>query len=198
LQGDVSWRLWDQYINDVSFPSYFNTLLPFIGDTLFTLFTGVSRDDPNEWANYHFDTLINSLAGLSVDAVSEGHSIVATPFSDGLVMGGPCGVIIMAVFAGTFAGWLCKKLERAITSHDHYKIALLGTYFGMTVFGWLRNGVTLQLFHIATFVGLAISLLLCILFNRLLAIEPVADVSSNLPENDINDASELREIIGKS
>lgn len=169
LQGDVSWHLYGQYVEGVAFPSYSKTLLPFMGDTIFAQLSGITRENVELWAEYHFDILIGLLVGLPLSVVEEGHSIVGTPFSDGLVMGGIWGVLFIALFGGTFAGWLSKKLKQAIAMGNPYRIAFIATYFGMTVLGWLRNGATLQLVHIAILAGLFIALGACAAFDTITA-----------------------------
>lgn len=169
LQGDVSWYLWDQYVNGVQFPSYFKTLLPVIGDNAFSALTGIARDDAYTWAEYHFDILLGLLAGLPVSVFYEGHSIVGTPFADGLVMAGMPGVMLTAVFGGALAGGLCCLLSRTLKRDQGYRSALLATYFGIYVTTFLRNGVALQLFHVATVVGLLVALCLCVLIDTVAA-----------------------------
>lgn len=176
LQGDVSWLLWGQHTEGVSFPPYLQTLRVFVGDTAFATLTGITRDMPDLWADYHFDILLGLLAGLPLSVVDEGHSIVGTPFADGLVLGGVPGVLAMALFAGLLCGVLCTMIERALRRGQAFRCALLVTYFGINGITFLRNGAAMQLIHIATVVGLLLALGLCVALDRLaLARQPLLE-----------------------
>ncbi|WP_281661969.1 hypothetical protein [Microvirgula aerodenitrificans] len=167
LQGDVSWLLWNQYSEGASFPSYLQTMLVFVGDRAFSIMSGMTREMPDLWADYHFDILIGQLAGLPLSVVNEGHSIVGTPFADGLVLGGVPGVLTMALFAGLLCGVLCTLIEHALRSGHGYSCALLVTYFGIYVVTFLRSGVAVQLIHVASVGGLLMALALCVALDRL-------------------------------
>ena len=181
LQGDVSWFLWGQYAAGAQFPSYLESLLVFIGDTVFASLTGITREMPDLWADYHFDILLGLLAGLPLSVVDEGHSIVGTPFSDGLVLGGVPGVIAMAVFSGLLCGVLCTLIEHSLRSGQAFRCALLATYFGIYVITFLRNGAAIQLIHIATLVGLLLALVLCVGIEKLAQILSQRATSNRTP-----------------
>lgn len=167
LQGDVSWLLWGQHSEGASFPPYLQTLLVFVGDTAFSSLTGITRDMPDLWADYHFDILLGLLAGLPLSVVDEGHSIVGTPFADGLVLGGVPGVLAMALFSGLLCGVLCNMIEHSLRRGQAFRCALLATYFGIHVTTFLRSGAAVQLIHVATVVGLLLALGLCVALDRL-------------------------------
>lgn len=167
LQGDVSWLLWGQHTEGASFPLYLQTLLVFVGDTAFAALTGITRNMPDLWADYHFDILLGLLAGLPLSVVDEGHSIVGTPFADGLVLGGVPGVLAMALFVGLLSGILCTMIERALYRGQTFRCALLVTYFGINGVTFLRNGAAVQLIHVATVSGLLLALGLCVALDRL-------------------------------
>lgn len=167
LQGDVSWLLWDEYVQGMAFPPYLQTLLVFVGDSAFARLTGITRDAPDLWADYHFDILIGSLVGLPLSVVKDGHSIVGTPFSDGLVLGGLPGVMVMALFAGALCGSLCTLIEQSLRRGHTLQSALLVTYFGVYVVTFVRNGAAVQLFHIATIVGLLLASSLCMIVGKI-------------------------------
>jgi hypothetical protein len=167
LQGDVSWLLWDEYVQGVAFPPYLKTLLVFVGDRAFAQLTGITRDAQDMWADYHFDILIGSLVGLPLSVVKDGHSIVGTPFSDGLVLGGLPGVVVMAMFVGALCGSLCTLIEQSLRRGHTLQSALLVTYFGIHVVTFVRNGTAVQLFHIATIVGLLVASSLCMILSKL-------------------------------
>jgi hypothetical protein len=167
LQGDVSWLLWNQYTEGTTFPSYLQTMFAFVGGRVFSIMSGITREMPDLWVDYHFDILVGQLVGLPLSVVNEGHSIVGTPFSDGLVLGGVPGVMGMALFAGLLCGMLCTLIEYSLRLGYCKGAALLVTYFGIFVLTFLRNGAAVQLIHIATVVGLLIALALCLALDRL-------------------------------
>ncbi len=167
LQGDVSWLLWDDYVQGAAFPPYLQTLLVFVGDRAFALLTGITRNTPDLWADYHFDILIGSLVGLPLSVIDVGHSIVGTPFSEGLVIGGLPGVMVMALFAGALCGALCTLIEHSLRRGHTLQSALLVTYFGIYVVTFVRNGAAVQLFHIATIAGLLVASSLCMVLSKL-------------------------------
>jgi oligosaccharide repeat unit polymerase len=167
IQGDVSWYIWDQFSSGVQFPSYSKTLLPFMGDTLFSLITDISRPDYELWADYHFDTLIGYLVGLPLDIVEEGHSIVGTPFSEGLILGGVPGVVLMAFLGGAISGWLYRKIHVSILHNRPYVASIYATYLGIHVLSWLFGGAIVQLVHVSVFIGILVSYVICLLFSFL-------------------------------
>ncbi len=167
LQGDVSWQLWNQYSEEAAFPPYLQTLLVFVGDNAFSALSGIERDVLDLWADYHFDILVGQLVGLPLSVVKEGHSIVGTPFADGLVLGGVPGVIAIALFTGLLCGVLITLIEHSLSRGQDYLSAVFVTYFGISVVTFLRNGVAIQLIQIATVVGLLLALAICIGLNRL-------------------------------
>ena len=169
MQGDVSWYIWDQYSNGVQFPSYSKTLLPFIGDNIFSLITGISRLDQELWAEYHFDILINYLVGLPLDVVEIGHSIVGTPFSEGLILGGVPGVVLMALLGGTISAGIYSRIHSSVLRNRPYVASIYATYLGVHMLSWLIGGAIIQLIHISVIIGLLVSYFICLLFSSLLS-----------------------------
>lgn len=166
LQGDVAWELWNQYCNGTPFPSYAQTLWALAGGKMLSITTGVTRDMLDAWANFHFDILLIQQIGLPISVVEEGHSIVGTPFADGLMMGGLTGTMMLATFSGLLSGFICRMLEWSLKAQHSYLCAILATYFGMHVITFLRNGVAIQLFHVSNLVGLGFALALCIVVDN--------------------------------
>jgi hypothetical protein len=169
MQGDVSWYIWDQYSNGVQFPSYLKTLLPFIGDNIFSLITGISRLDHELWAEYHFDILINYLAGLPLDVVEIGHSIVGTPFSEGLILGGIPGVVLMALLGGTISACIYSRIHSSVLRNRPYVASIYATYLGVHTLSWLIGGAIIQLIHISVIIGLLVSYFICLFFSSFLS-----------------------------
>lgn len=167
MQGDVSWYIWEQYSNGVQFPSYSKTLLPFIGDNIFSLITGISRLDHELWAEYHFDIQIGYLVGLPLDVVETGLSIVGTPFSEGLILGGIPGVVLMALLGGTISACIYKRIHSSVLRNRPYVASIYATYLGVQMLSWLIGGAMIQLIHISVIIGLLVSYIVCLLFSSL-------------------------------
>src|SRR5437762_2187535 len=55
IQGDVSWSVWDMYMDKQEFPPYFPTLYAALGDRLFSLLSGVEKRDFARWIEFHYD-----------------------------------------------------------------------------------------------------------------------------------------------
>lgn len=166
LQGDVSWFMWDQYQSGEVFPNYWPTLLAAFGDKFLGL-AGLAREDFYTWTLYHYDLMITYLAGAPLDQIEEGHSITATPFSEGLVAGGVAGVAFFAVFAGLLVGRLHNYIQRSLSRGHDARAAIASTYFCLVVFAWLNGGAVVQLFHISVWFSLAATVLAFKLMRRL-------------------------------
>lgn len=154
LQGDVAWFIWDLYQLGETFPDYGPTLLAAFGDK-FLGFAGLSRDDFYTWTLYHYDLMITHLAGSPLEQIEEGHSITATPFSEGLVAGGIIGVAFFALLAGLLIGRLHAFIQRALQRGHDASAAIAATYFCSQVFPWLNGGAVVQLFHVSVWFSLA-------------------------------------------
>jgi hypothetical protein len=159
LQGDVSWYVWGLYQDAQAMPNYWPTLLAGAGDTMLTLF-GISRDNQIEWMAYHYDWMMTHLAGVPLDAIADGHSLTATPFTEGLIAGGVAGVVVFATIGGLLVGRAYFYLDRAIGRRYSATAAILATYFCFHIFSWLNGGAITQLFHISTVIYLISSVLL--------------------------------------
>src|SRR5207247_11097761 len=64
LQGDVAWYIWDMYEDKQELPPYFLNLYAAIGDSLFSLFSGIQRSDYPRWVKYNYDPLLTATAGV--------------------------------------------------------------------------------------------------------------------------------------
>jgi hypothetical protein len=166
LQGDVSWFMWDQYQSGEVFPNYWPTLFAAFGDKFLDL-AGLAREDFYTWTLYHYDLMISYLAGAPLDQIEEGHSITATPFSEGLVAGGVAGVAFFAVFAGLLVGRLHGFIQRSLARGHDARAAIASTYFCFHVFAWLNGGAVVQLFHISVWFSLGATVLAFKLMRRL-------------------------------
>jgi hypothetical protein len=159
FQGDVSWHIWGLYSNGEQFPNYFPTLFSAFGDSTLKMF-GVVRENLFMWMNYHYDWMLIYLAGLPLEAIDNGHNIVGTPFSEGLVAGGMVGMIIFAGIAGTLVGISYNALANFIYKKQRTYAAIFSSYFCFFIFPWLSGGSITQLFHISNFLGFLITLIL--------------------------------------
>jgi hypothetical protein len=159
FQGDVSWHIWGLYTNGEQFPNYFPTLFSAFGDSTLKIF-GVVRENLFMWMNYHYDWMLIYLAGLPLEAIDNGHNIVGTPFSEGLVAGGFTGMVTFAGIAGSLIGWSYNVLANFIYKKQHTYAAIFSAYFCFYIFPWLSGGSITQLFHISNVVGFLITLIL--------------------------------------
>lgn len=157
IQGDVSWYVWEQYVSGEEFPNYWPTLLAAIGDKFLTLF-GLSRSNFFEWTLYHYDLMITYIAGVPLDQIEDGHSITATPFSEGLVAGGLWGVAVFATLGGLLVGRMHGFIQRSLARGHDGRAALGATYFCFYIFAWLNGGAVIQLFHISVWIALLATL----------------------------------------
>lgn len=166
LQGDVSWFMWDQYRSGEVFPSYWPTLLAAFGDKVLGL-AGLAREDYYTWTMYHYDLMITHLAGSPLEQIEGGHSITATPFTEGLVAGGLVGVAFFAVVSGLLVGRLNAFIQRSLERGQDERAAIATTYFCSQVFPWLNGGAVVQLFHISVWFSLVATVIAFRLMRRL-------------------------------
>ena len=160
LQGDVSWGIWDSYKAGENFPDYLPTLLPVIGDQLFALTTGISKDNYAVWVDHHFDLLLTKLAGYTLDEVAAGQSITGTPFAEGVIALGAPLYLIFALIAGVFSGLNYNVIASSIERRRPIIAAVSSTYFCFFLWPWLNGGGVVLLFHISVWAGIIINILL--------------------------------------
>lgn len=158
IQGDVSWYIWDKHVAGEAFPNYWPTLLAAFGDKLLTLFD-LSRGNFFEWTLYHYDLMVTHLAGVPLDQIEEGHSITATPFSEGLVAGGVLGVAFFALLGGLLVGRMHAFIQCSLRQGRDARAAIGATYFCFYIFAWLNGGAVVQLFHISVWFALIATIL---------------------------------------
>jgi len=156
LQGDVSWHIWDLYIKSEPIPNYWPSLLAAFGDTPLTLF-GVDKNNLNDWMSYHYDWMVTYMAGLPLETIRDGHSIVGTPFSEGIVAGGYVGVILIALIAGLLVGRSYFYLNFNLTTDNALRTSFISTFFCFHTFAWLSGGAITQLFHISIIISLIVT-----------------------------------------
>lgn len=153
FQGDVSWYLWGQWIDGASFPGYAVTLSVAIGDQLFTLLSGISRDDGERWILVHYGSLLTYVVGYPIEGIQAGHSVTGTPFSEGLIAMGAPGILVFGVLAGVVSGFLYGRIASAMRRQRAIPLALWSNYSVWCAFAWLNGGEIVQLFHISVIVG---------------------------------------------
>ena len=154
LQGDVSWFVWEQFVRGETFPTYAWTLVTFVGDNVFTAVTGIDRSQTLLWSEYHYDYMLNFLAGRPLYESGEGGSIIGTIFSEGLIAGGIPGLIFFSALGGILTGWFFRELSRGIAEGRIVRVALLSTYFCWVLLPWINGGGVVQLFHVAIIAGM--------------------------------------------
>ena len=147
LQGDVSWYVWGLYVNGEELPNYWPTLLAAVGDTV--LGTFVSKMNLGEWMSFHYDWMLTTVSGSSLEAAANGHSVTGTPFAEGVIAGGTWGVAFFATVAGLLVGGFHRGIGNAILRNQSRAASLMSTYFCFHVFSWLNGGGITQLFHIS-------------------------------------------------
>jgi len=167
IQGDVSWLVWGKYTEGYELPAYLPTLWAAFGDRFLSVFMGISKDNYAEWAQFHFDIMINDVAGVPLFFVEAGHNVVGTPFSEGVIMFGLAGAVIFAALGGGGSAYIYNKINKAMNHGDGISVALWATYFCVFVFSWLRGGAVVQLIHISVIFGFVISYFSIILIRRL-------------------------------
>lgn len=158
IQGDVAWYVWDIYKSGEEFPSYWPTLLAAVGDKVLTLF-GLSRSDFFQWTLFHYDLLITYIAGVPLEQIEDGHSITATPFSEGLVAGGVWGVALFSVLGGLLVGRMHAFIQQSLRKGHDGRAAIGTTYFCFYIFAWLNGGAVVQLFHLSVWIALLATVL---------------------------------------
>lgn len=165
LQGDVAWYVWGLYTSGEPFPNYWPTWLALVGDKLLGIL-GVSRTDPYEWMLHHYDWMINYLADVPLETTEEGHSVVATPFAEGLIAGGIGGLALFTTIAGVLIGSMYRLIDRALRSGHDIQAAIGATYFCYHLLPWAISGAIVQLFHISLLISLGTTLLALVVMRR--------------------------------
>jgi hypothetical protein len=166
LQGDVAWHVWGMYSNGEQFPDYSPTLLAALGDK-FLVTLGLSREDHYQWMLFHYDWMLNYLAGISPDATAEsGHSIIGTPFTEGLVAGGVAGLAGFSLLAGILTGGMYRLLDQSLRRGRNLAATLGATFCCYNLIPWLNAGAIVQLFHFSLLISLATTYVLLAVMLR--------------------------------
>jgi len=160
FQGDVSWYIWDRWRSGEPLPDYARTLLVAMGDQLFSLITGITRADSERWVLSHFGSLLTYTVGYPIEGIEAGHSVTGTPFSEGLIAAGWVGIPVFGLGAGLISGFVFRRIERALARSRTVSAALWSNYSVWCLFAWLNGGEIVQMFHISTLVGAALSWIL--------------------------------------
>jgi|GEM_PF-2724481 len=154
LQGDVAWYLWGRHVdNDLRF-NYFWTLSVAIGDSIWSLLTGITRENPEIWVLSHYGSLLTYAAGYPIEGILEGHNVTGTPFSEGLIAGGEGGAYFFGLLSGCIIGLVYNKMTSCLRKGHAINAAVWSCYFVFCVFSWLNGGEIVQLFHISVFVSM--------------------------------------------
>lgn len=157
LQGEVAWFLWGEHLNNNLDYNYLKTLTVFVGDRIWSILTGITRENQEQWVLYHFGSLLTYASGYPIEGIFDGHSVTGTPFSEGLIAGGVFGLIFFGIIAGIITGIAFNQLRKSIRTQDPMRTALWSCYFVFCVFTWLIGGEIVQLFHISVFVSILLS-----------------------------------------
>ena len=173
-QGDVSWYIWDMWVSNTPLPDYGNTLLVVVGDRLFSLFSGITRADPERWILAHYGSLLTYTIGYPIEGIEAGHSVTGTPFSEGVIAAGAIGVPIFGLAAGAVAGFVYRQIATALGRRNPVGVALWCNYSVFGLFSWLNGGDIVQLFHVAVIVGAALCWLVLRTLYSLARARPVS------------------------
>jgi oligosaccharide repeat unit polymerase len=150
LQGDVAWWVWDLHREGEPLPAYTPTLLPMIGDRIFSLVTGITRDQQLEWVMSHFGLMITHLSGYSTEAIFfGGHANTATVFSEGIIAGGLFGVLLFAILAGLMVNLLYNFIDNRLEANDFAWASAAASYAVVGVMAWLLSGGIQVIIHIS-------------------------------------------------
>jgi hypothetical protein len=166
LQGDVAWYIWGLHSSGAVFPSYWPTLLAGVGDKVLSVL-GVPRSDYYQWMLYHYDWMVTYLADVPLEQIAEGgHTIVATPFAEGLIAGGLGGLAFFTVVAGVLTGRMYVFLDSSLQMGRNVPAALGATYCCYFFVPWLNAGAIVQLFHISLLFNIGGTLALLAVLRR--------------------------------
>jgi type II secretory pathway pseudopilin PulG len=149
LQGDAAWWVWDLHREGEPLPAYTPTLLPMIGDRIFSLVTGITRDKQLEWVMSHFGLMITHLSGYSTEAILAGHNNTGTVFSEGVIAGGLLGVVMFAILAGLIVNLLYNFIENRLEANDFAWASVAASYAVVGVMAWLLSGGVSAIIHIS-------------------------------------------------
>ena len=165
IQGDISWYVWDLYKKGEVFPGFSRTLLAGVGDNTLSVF-GVIKEDQYNWMLYHYDWMLNYVAGYPLESSANGGNVTGTPFSEGLIAGGMTGVLTLAAIAGLIIGAFFRLLRHSLRHHKNVLGAVGSCYFCFVVFPWLNGGAVASLYHVANLFGLAITFFFILLLRE--------------------------------
>jgi hypothetical protein len=150
LQGDVSWLIWERHQNGEPQPDYVKTLLPIAGDRIFSMITGIDRNqDELQWVMSHFGLMITYLSGYSVEAIYGGHSNTGTVFSEGVLAGGLFGLVLFGVLVGVVVNMLYNFINNRLIANDFAAAAVAAAYSVNALMAWLLSGGLQAAFHIS-------------------------------------------------
>ena len=150
LQGDVSWILWERYNSHYEFPSYSKTLISGLGNNIASLLLS-----ENELRNADFSKQLTAIASGSVLAsdLTGSYNVTGTAFSEGIMLGGVIGVIVIAVLAGILLGGCYKFLYDTIVKNRFAYTSVSAVYY-LNILSWLNGGGVVALFHFSNMIFL--------------------------------------------
>lgn len=158
LQGDVAWKVWDLYVSDYQFPSYFKTWLSIIGDKNLSLLFGIDRTNFAVFIQYHYGYLLTYIGGASLADIESGLSTTGTAFAEGIIAGGMFGLTVFSAIAGLMMGFLYKSIKNGVIQRQSIKTAFFAMYYTTVFLPWLTGGGILENFlHISIISGLVLS-----------------------------------------
>ena len=143
-----------------------------VGDRLFSVITGITRDDAELWVTSHYGSLLTYTVGYPIEGIEAGHSVTGTPFSEALFALGIAGIPVFGLLAGIVTGVVYKRIARAMAEGRPMSAALWSNYFVWFVFAWLNAGDMAQLFHVSAIIGAVAAKLMLSFMAGLLRLAP--------------------------
>jgi len=155
LNAEVPWKVWDTlYREGKQLPPYIDTLPALLGDRIFSSMTGITRADPEQWANTHFSVFMTTLGKYDAEyVIMNGHNNAANIFSEGLMAGGIIGMLAFGFMAGAFANMLCYLIENRLAAQDYGAAAVGSAYFIFAFIAWMLGGGVVEILHVAVLFG---------------------------------------------
>jgi membrane protein len=154
LQGDIPWKIWDIYATDSQavFFDYGKTFISIIPDTILDFF-GINIYDYSKYVEYHYSLQLTYLFGRAVpNNIQEvgAHNVTGTWFSEAIIAGGWCGVIIFAVLLGLLARFIRLKIDYYVRCGNITKLAISVIWCHSVLFPVISSGGVSAFFLIST------------------------------------------------
>lgn len=166
MQGNSAWRVWDLYSSGYDMPNYWMTLTSVFGDKVLSL-SGIDHTTNQDFINTHYSYLITNMVTSSNSFLTFEHNVTSTAFSEGIILGGLFGVIVIGFILGYLCGLFNNKFIEYYNSGKYIKLSILAVFFVSYFRSWMNSGGLVTVLHISAFVGLALTYLLLKFISKL-------------------------------